>query len=67
MPTAISRDEVRRLLAAGAQLIEVMPADEYAQAHIEGAASLPLEALDAKSAERLDLSRPVITYCFDFQ
>jgi len=67
MPTAVSRDEVQRLLREGAQLIEVMPAEEYEKEHIEGAASLPLEELDADAAARLDRDRAVITYCFDFQ
>jgi len=30
MPTVILRDEVQRLVAAGAQLVEVLPAEEYA-------------------------------------
>jgi hypothetical protein len=29
MPTAVDRDDVRRLLAAGAQLVEVLPAAEF--------------------------------------
>ena len=67
MPTAVSREDVQRLLRDGAQLIEVMPAEEYEQEHIDGAANLPLEDLDAEAAGRLDRDRPVITYCFDFQ
>ena len=67
MPTAVSREDVQRLLRDGAQLIEVMPAEEYEQEHIDGAANLPLEDLDAEAAGRLDRDRPVITYCFDVQ
>ena len=49
-----------------AQVVEVLPRDEYEQAHIAGAINLPLRDLDARSARRLDPSRPVIVYCNDF-
>jgi len=67
MPTGIGRDEVRRLLAQGAQLIEVLPREEFEEQHLAGAMSLPLEELDAPSAGRLDRARPVVCYCDDFQ
>jgi len=67
MPKNIDRDEVRRLQAAGAQLVEVMPADEYEQLHLRGAISLPLKDLDTASAGSLDRSRPVVVYCYDLQ
>lgn len=34
MPTPIDRDEVRRLVAAGAQLVEVLPAAEFEDEHL---------------------------------
>ena len=64
MPTAITRDELRTLTSQGAQLVEVLPADEYEWAHLPGAISLPLKQLDDMAAE-LDRSRPVIVYCHD--
>ncbi len=64
MPTEIGRDEVRQLTGQGAQLVEVLPAEEYAWAHLPGAISLPLKELDER-AGGLDRSRPVITYCHD--
>jgi len=64
MPTEIGRDEVRQLTGQGAQLVEVLPAEEYAWAHLPGAISLPLKELDERAGE-LDRSRPVITYCHD--
>ncbi len=67
MPTEIDRHEVQRLLAAGAQLVDVLPAEEYAAEHIEGALSLPLKELDAETATRIDQHRPVIVYCWDTQ
>ena len=49
-----------------AQLVEVLPRDEYESGHIAGAIGLPLEELDVRSAHRLDRGRPVIVYCNDF-
>lgn len=67
MPTAIDRDEVRRLQAGGAQLVEVLPSREYEEEHLPGAISLPLGELDRDSAARLRRDDPVIVYCFDQQ
>lgn len=64
MPRTVTRNEVRELVAAGAQLVEVLPADEYRWAHLPGAVNLPLKELDA-GTEQLDRSRPVIVYCHD--
>jgi rhodanese-related sulfurtransferase len=67
MPTDINRNDIQRLIADGAQLVEVLPADEYNEAHLPGAINIPLKKLDAQSAKPLDPDRPVITYCHDFQ
>jgi rhodanese-related sulfurtransferase len=68
MAPGISRDEVRRLQAEGAQVVEVLPRAEYEWKHVAGALNLPLTELDeATAAARLDRERPVITYCNDFQ
>jgi rhodanese-related sulfurtransferase len=68
MPTAIDRDEVQRLLREErAQLVEVLPPAEYEDEHLPGAINIPLKALDAETAGRLDRERPVIVYCYDTQ
>jgi len=61
----ITRDEVRRLVESGAQLVEVLPRDEFDDEHLPGATSLPLKSLAAETAAGLDRSRPVIVYCWD--
>jgi rhodanese-related sulfurtransferase len=63
----IDRERVQELLAAGAQLVEVLPAEEYDDEHLPGAVNLPLKELDATTAGRLDRRRPVIVYCYDYQ
>jgi rhodanese-related sulfurtransferase len=65
MPTEIDRDEVQRLVAAGAQLVEVLKPDEYEGEHLPGAINIPLKALDSDAAN-VDPNRPVIVYCWDF-
>ncbi len=67
MPSEIfTTAEVKRLLAEGAQLVDVLGADEFEQDHLPGAINIPLKQLDASSAARLDRSRPVLVYCDDF-
>jgi rhodanese-related sulfurtransferase len=65
MPNDIQRDEVQRLVAAGAQLVDVLPRAEYDAEHIAGAINIPLKELTAQSAAILDRERPVIVYCWD--
>ena len=65
MRKAIDRAETERLISEGAQLVEVLPAKEYGEAHIPGAINLPLKELDAKTAAVLDRSRPIVVYCWD--
>jgi rhodanese-related sulfurtransferase len=67
MPTAVDRDDVQRLVAAGAQLVEVLPRPEYEEEHLPGAVNLPLKELNREAAEQLDRDRPVIVYCNDYQ
>ena len=65
MPIDIQREEVRRLVAAGAQLVDVLPRAEYDAEHIAGAINIPLKELDAQSTAILDRDQPVIVYCWD--
>jgi phage shock protein E len=65
VPTRIDLPELRRLIADGAQLVEVLPAGNYDAAHLPGAINIPLRGLDARSASRLDQTRPIVVYCHD--
>jgi rhodanese-related sulfurtransferase len=64
MAILIDRDEIQALLKLGAQLVEVLPAKEYAEDHLPGAVSHPLRQLDSE-ADQIDRNRPVIVYCWD--
>jgi rhodanese-related sulfurtransferase len=66
MPSPVDRDEVQRLIREGAQLVEVLPPDEYTEEHLPGAISLPLKSLTPGAAHLvLERGRPVIVYCWD--
>ena len=67
MPTPIDRDEVQGLLAEGAQLVEVLPHEEFEEEHLPGSVNIPLKTLDAETTRRLERDRPVIVYCHDYQ
>ncbi len=67
MPTQVfSVSEVKQLLDQGAQLVDVLGADEFEHDHLPGAINIPLKQLDATTAARLDRNRPVLVYCDDF-
>jgi rhodanese-related sulfurtransferase len=65
MPSEIDRKGVRRMMEDGAQLVEVLPAGEYAEDHLPGAISIPLKLIETEAASRLDRNRAVIVYCWD--
>jgi rhodanese-related sulfurtransferase len=59
------RDEVRRLIDQGVQIVDVLGADEFAKDHLPGAVNLPLRKIETKATRLLDTTRPVLVYCFD--
>jgi rhodanese-related sulfurtransferase len=65
MARTVDLPEVQELLDRGAQLVEVLPREEYEELHLPGAVHVPLKELDAEHAEQLDRKRPVIVYCWD--
>ena len=65
MPKGIDRNELQLLLAEGAQLVEVLPREEFEEEHLPGAINLPLRRIEKEARERLDPARAVVVYCFD--
>lgn len=61
----IGRAELQRLLDEGAQLVEVLPRNEYEEDHLPGAVSLPLRKVESDARTVLDPERPVVVYCWD--
>jgi len=60
--TEVSRDEARKLIEDGAQLIDVRADHEWEAGRIPGAIHLPLDQLAARAGE-VDKERPVVLYC----
>ena len=66
MGRAVDLDGLRELVDRGAQLVEVLPREEYEELHLPGALHLPLKELDAERAGALlDRARAVVVYCWD--
>lgn len=65
MVEQINHARLLELLAGGAQLVEVLPEQEYAEEHLPGAINIPLKTLDASSTAQLDKTKAVIVYCWD--
>jgi rhodanese-related sulfurtransferase len=61
----IDLDGLRALLADGAQLVEVLPSEEYEELHLPGAINIPLNQLTGDSTKHLDPGRDVVVYCWD--
>jgi rhodanese-related sulfurtransferase len=65
MAHAIDNAQLRELLSAGAQLVEVLPEEEYREEHPPGALNIPLKKLDADTTAVLDRRKAVVVYCWD--
>ena len=55
-------DEMRKVLAAGGQLVDVRQPQEFARGALPGATNIPLEILQEQK-DTLDPARPVLLYC----
>ena len=65
MAIPITAARVQELAGRGAQVLEVLPRDEYSEQHLPGALGIPLKELDAAAVAGLDRGAPVIVYCWD--
>ncbi len=65
MPIQITREDVQRMTAEGAVLIDTLPEGEYVEEHIAGAVNIPLRKLDRQTTAHLPKDAPLIAYCYD--
>jgi rhodanese-related sulfurtransferase len=66
MVAPIDRAELLRLIEEEeAQLVDVLPEREYAEAHLPGAISLYLRRMTPETVTRLRRDKPVVVYCHD--
>jgi rhodanese-related sulfurtransferase len=66
MPQAIDIDEIRQLLADGAQLVELLPREEFEEEHLPGATNIPLKQMTEQATASQEKARPVIAYRWDY-
>lgn len=58
----VTRDEARRLVEEGAQLVDVRAEHEWEAGRIPGAVHVPLAELNDRTGE-IEQDRPVVLYC----
>jgi rhodanese-related sulfurtransferase len=66
MPQQIhDRRVVQALMDSGAQIVEVLPREEFEEDRLPGAIHLPLSKIESEARRRLDKNRPIVVYCWD--
>jgi rhodanese-related sulfurtransferase len=61
-PKTVDRAEAQKLVADGAQLVDVRADHEWEAGHLPGATHIPLAEL-AQRAGEIEKDRPVVVYC----
>ncbi len=59
----ISSARAHELVAQGALLIDVRTEDEFAAAHLPGAANVPLSSLSSQAKALASRGKPIVVYC----
>jgi rhodanese-related sulfurtransferase len=65
MAREVNREQVRRFMDGGAQVVDVLPAREYGEEHLPGAINLPLRRIETEAVSVLDPRRAIVVYCAD--
>jgi rhodanese-related sulfurtransferase len=66
MSMRIDVAEVIRRVGDGAQLVDALPASIYREEHLPSATNVALQTFDPDAVgASLDLTRPIVVYCFD--
>jgi len=69
MVKRITRDELMRIFSSGEKfkLVDALSKESFAQEHIKGAISLPLEDIEKKAKKILNKNDKIIVYCASFE
>ena len=59
----IQGGDARKLVAAGARLLDVRSPEEYARGHLPGALNIPVQELDRRVAEAGPADGELVVYC----
>ncbi len=65
MAQEVDREGIRRLMERGAQIVDVLPAQDYREDHLPGAINLPIRKIETEASQVLDRARPIVVYCAD--
>jgi rhodanese-related sulfurtransferase len=65
MASGIGAEQVRELIEQRAQVVEVLPEEEFNEEHLPGAVNVPLKKLDAETTAELDKRKAIVVYCWD--
>lgn len=57
-----SSADAKRLVQAGATLVDVRTPEEFSAGHIQGAVNIPVQHIDSRAAE-IPKDKPVVVYC----
>lgn len=60
---SVSGSDARRLVEAGALLVDVRTPAEFGGGHIAGAINIPVQELEPRMSELRDKGRPIVLYC----
>lgn len=62
-PGVVDGATARRLVAAGAKLVDVRTQQEFDQGHLPGAQLIPYDQIAARAAELGPRETPIVLYC----
>jgi rhodanese-related sulfurtransferase len=55
--------QARKLVAAGARLLDVRTSEEFREGAVPGAINLPVDQVEARAMELLPFDEPIVVYC----
>lgn len=58
-------EELLALIHSGAQVVEVLPQNEYEEEHLPGALNVSLKEMTEGAVALLDRSKATVVYCWD--
>jgi phage shock protein E len=65
MSERIDVHRARQLVYEGVPVVDVLPAATFADVHLPGAMSVPLETFTPADVDHFDRAAALIVYCFD--
>jgi phage shock protein E len=61
----VDAKKAQRLVADRVVVIDVLPADVFAQEHLPGARNVPLATFEPAQVDSIERATPLLLYCFD--